>query len=170
MILVLWWECVCVCCPMVVGGDAGVCAGWTSSECSCRYSSMTSRSTSGQEEGATPPQAPRSPLSLISVTYAIWQTQSRTAMIHIVFFVFFFYLREFVEWRWWRKNTLHDGWHLSVASHSLRCCYYQTAHLLFFFFMKTHRCFVVVHYCAVVHHTVNNFALRSEGQGPDHQI
>lgn len=52
------------------------------------------------------------------------------------------------------ENT-YDGQHLSRVSRSLRCCYYQTAHLLFFF-RRTSRC-SDAHYCAVVHHTVTHF-------------
>lgn len=56
---------------------------------------------------------------------------------------------EFVVWcwRWKKKNTTHDGWHLSRVSHSLRCCYYQTAHLLFFFSWKP---IFVLLWCTIV--------------------
>ena len=125
MILVSWWGCVCVCCPIVVIDDAGVWAGWTSSECSCRYSSMTSRSTSGHDDGATALQVPRPPLSLTSVTYDIWQTQSRTAAFRHEALKVCFSLRCS---QWWAFCVQCCIYVLSVSK-SLRWC--QTKHLLF---------------------------------------
>lgn len=145
MIVVPRWDCVYVCWPTV---EEGVCAGWTSSECSCRYSSMTSRSTSGQEEGATPLQATRSPLSRISVTKAIWRRQRGRAVFRDHTGLLFFSPSHW-WWCWCDVDTLHDG----CVSRSLRWCQATTAHLLFLFSRTLHcsLCWVNWPWVALIH-------------------